>query len=86
MIDDLGIRLRESDGEPLISLEMFGRLCGIEPTDALAEFERQAVERGRRDAFNIPQSWKRGCKEIQARYGTNDFGDLVAALKAEGKA
>lgn len=80
-MSDLDISMH--NGQPMMSLPLLGLLCGISEEDARAEFERQALERGHRNAFIIPPAWKRGAKEIQARHGSNDASVLIPLLRAE---
>lgn len=73
----------DANGELVLSTEMMAILCGLSPEEGRAEFERQAAETGRRDRFTIPQAWKRGAKEVQAKYGTNDFTEIIQSMLAE---
>jgi hypothetical protein len=69
------------NGTEYLSLEALATLAGVSYDDALAEYtSQQQVRPGR---FVIPQSWTRGCKEMQAKHGTRDLDELLARIRAD---
>lgn len=72
------------NGTEYLSLEALATLAGVSYVDAQDEFARQQQETPGR--FVIPQSWTRGCKEMQARHGTRDLDELLARIRADRSA
>jgi hypothetical protein len=71
-------------GAEFMSLEVLALLSGVSYDDAQAEFARQQQETPGR--FLIPNSWTRGCKELQAKHGTRDYDELIARIRADRSA
>jgi hypothetical protein len=70
--------VRVVNGEECFSAEAVGILCGKTAEEIKAESERQGTEH-----FQVPKSWLRGAKEVQARYGTDNAAEILARVMAE---
>jgi hypothetical protein len=78
--------IKTVDGEDYMSCEVVGLLTGNTEEQVLAEYRRQAEQRGGRPGgLTIPKEWVRQAKEIQARHGTNDARVLLPLLREEAR-
>jgi hypothetical protein len=73
--------VRVIDGEECLSTEAVGILSGQTPGQIKDELARQGTAvHGR---FVVPKSWRRGAKEMQAKYGTDNGAEVLARVLIE---
>lgn len=69
------------DGEECLSIEAVGILSNQTTKQIKAEMEAHGTAGHGR--FRVPNSWLRGAKEMQAKYGTDSGPEILARVLAE---
>lgn len=69
------------NGEEHLSTEAVGILCGRTPEEIKEDVRQQMTALTGR--FVPPPSWRRGAKEMQAKYGTDSAPEILVRVLAE---